>query len=375
MRRSFEKIAGKYGGTPFDYVWLSISWAKQNGHVPQTLNRTEAGREIPFWASEVLWNLTTDNNGGWRHNWRLLLAGLRDAEGTEEAPVVHTESIAAAHRLMNARKRGLSLEDATEMVNWMAGHGLIESPQRTTRTAAATSRVTRQPAKQPRGKGQKRQPKSPPRVPTTGKVKTRGIPFTIENPCTALHEQWWFTKYDTYKSRTPLCRWGGAYNKETCLWHPFGRSHIRCRGLCHHFPHAPPSTGRVNHPYAIGGETSRALKGADEVIHRNRIPGRLLRHLLKSAKKGTWFLDLCSGYQTNREVVEHANLTYIAVDIEEFFKLGPGPNAKTARADIVADLAEIDPEELLRQIEEKYGLSPDDLAFIWFSPPAKQTPR
>ena len=75
-------------------------------------------------------------------------------------------------------------------------------------------------------------------------------------------------------------------------------------------------------------------------------------------------MDLCSGYQTNREVVENANLIYIAVDIEEFFKLGPGPNAKTARADIVADLAEIDPEELLRQIKEKHGLSPDDLAFI-----------
>ena len=370
MRRSFEKIAGKYGGTPFDYVWLSISWAKLNGHVPQTLNRAENGREIPFWASEVLWSLTTDSDGDWRHSWRLLLAGLRDASGTDEAPVVHAESISASHRLMNARKRGLSLEGATEMVNWMAEQGLVESPQRKAQTTAATPRVARQLAKQPRGKGQKRQP---PRFPKIGKTKIRGTPFSIENPCTALHEQWWFTKYDTYKSKTALCRWGGACKKETCLWHPFGRTHIRCCGLCHPFPHGPPTTGQANHPYTIGGEMSRALKGADEVIHRNRIPGRLLRHLLKSAKKGTWFLDLCSGYQTNREVVENANLTCIAVDIEEFFKLGSGPNAKTARADIAADLADIDPEELLSQIEEKCGLSPDDLAFTPPSPRARQT--
>ena len=59
------------------------------------------------------------------------------------------------------------------------------------------------------------------------------------------------------------------------------------------------------------------------MIHRNRIPGRLLGYLLMFAKKGTWFLGLCSGYQANRKVVEEARLIYIAVDIEEFLNLAP----------------------------------------------------
>ena len=54
-----------------------------------------------------------------------------------------------------------------------------------------------------------------------------------------LHDQWWFKEYDKYKSKTDLCRWGGAYKKETCLWHPFGRTHVRCANLCRHFPDAP----------------------------------------------------------------------------------------------------------------------------------------
>ena len=115
-------------------------------------------------------------------------------------------------------------------------------------------------------------------------------------------------------------------------------------------------------------EQRRALKGAGEVIHRNRIPGRLLRHLLTFVTKGTWFLDLCSGYQTNRAVVEEAGLIYIAVDIEEFFKTGPG---RTAQASVVADLVEIDPEELLKRIKDECNQSPEDLAFIWFSPPCE----
>ena len=66
-----------------------------------------------------------------------------------------------------------------------------------------------------------------------------------------------------------------------------------------------------------------------------------------------------------------ACVVIIAVDIEKTFKLGSGPNAKTTWDDINADLAEIDSVELLNKIEEKYGFSPDDLAFIWFSPPCE----
>ena len=114
----------------------------------------------------------------------------------------------------------------------------------------------------------------------------------------------------------------------------------------------------------VGGEAPRALKGADETIHRNRIPGRFLVYLLTFVKKGTWFLDLCYGYQTNRKVVEEAELIYITWGITEFFQFGSDLHAKTAQAHAVADLTKIDPEALLRKITENRGHPPDDLAFI-----------
>ena len=48
MRHPIEKIDGTYGEAAFDYVWLARSRAKQKGNVPQTLNRTDGGREIPL---------------------------------------------------------------------------------------------------------------------------------------------------------------------------------------------------------------------------------------------------------------------------------------------------------------------------------------
>ena len=54
-----------------------------------------------------------------------------------------------------------------------------------------------------------------------------------------------------------------------------------------------------------------------------------------------------------------------------FYKLRSSPNAKTAQAHVVVDLTEIDPEALLRKITEKEEHLPEDLAFIWFSPPCE----
>ena len=172
-------------------------------------------------------------------------------------------------------------------------------------------------------------------------------------------------------SSTPLCRRGGAYKKETCIWNPVGRTHRVCACKCHHFPDGPPTKGRGSHPYTVGERSSKALKGPGEITHRNRFPARLLRHLLTHITKGGWFLDLYSGYQADREIVTMLGLRYVAVDIEKTFKLGPGSAARVATADVVADLAVIDPEDLLSIIEEKLNLSPDDLAFIWVPPPCE----
>ena len=69
--------------------------------------------------------------------------------------------------------------------------------------------------------------------------------------------------------------------------------------------------------------------------------------------------------------MEGAELRYVAVDIERTFRLGSGPHAATATADIVADLTQVDPEDLLDTIEAELGLKVKDLAFIWFSPPCE----
>ena len=51
-------------------------------------------------------------------------------------------------------------------------------------------------------------------------------------------------------------------------------------------------------------KADRALRGPGEITHRNRTPGRLLRHLLTHARRSGWFLDLCtrSGEQNSRRV-------------------------------------------------------------------------
>ena len=140
MRRAFERIAKECGGTAYTYTWMAIAWAKPKGHVPLTLNRTESGREVPFWASAVLRGLTEDEDD-WHRGRMLPLAGPHVSPGTNEAPVGNTDSISEAHRLMNARKRGLVLEGAVEMVNWVAGMGLLDSPRGKAKAAAAEARV------------------------------------------------------------------------------------------------------------------------------------------------------------------------------------------------------------------------------------------
>ena len=157
----------------------------------------------------MLWDVTQDTDGHWRQGLRLLLAGLRASSGTDEAPIVDTGSEVATHRLMHARKQGLGLEDAIEMVNWTVEQGLVESPQRAARaTVAKQIRITCEPAKRiKRGVSTRR----PPKVPAAEPAKVRRTPFTIENPCTMIHTQWWFKGYDKYKSKIDLCSWGGAY--------------------------------------------------------------------------------------------------------------------------------------------------------------------
>ena len=63
MRRTFERTIRKYGGTTYTYAWAAIAWTKQKGLVPRTLNRAENGRGVPSWASVVLWELSTEEDG------------------------------------------------------------------------------------------------------------------------------------------------------------------------------------------------------------------------------------------------------------------------------------------------------------------------
>ena len=94
---------------------MAIAWVKQAGHAPSTLHRTDSGVDTAFWASAILWDLAGEE-AGWHRNWRLLLDGLRASSAANGAPVGGMETISAAHRLMNARKPGLALDGAVEMV-------------------------------------------------------------------------------------------------------------------------------------------------------------------------------------------------------------------------------------------------------------------
>ena len=52
VHRTEEVLVKKHNGDPQTLRWLTIAWAKQEGLVPQTLNRTyRHGRDPPFWAS------------------------------------------------------------------------------------------------------------------------------------------------------------------------------------------------------------------------------------------------------------------------------------------------------------------------------------
>ena len=48
MRRTLDKVVTANDGNQYTYVWLAITWAKKKWHVPETLNRTKAGRDISF---------------------------------------------------------------------------------------------------------------------------------------------------------------------------------------------------------------------------------------------------------------------------------------------------------------------------------------
>ena len=195
MRRTLEKIVQKHGGPASTYTWAAIAWAKQKGHAPQTLNRTENGRDVPFWASAILWELSTEDDD-WHRGWRLLLSGLR-ASTEHDAPQGDADSIYAAYRLMNMRKQGLSSEDASAMADWMKTVGVTGPLQSTGES------TEKRPSAPPRPKASEASKRGPrprrPGVPPTGPVKIRKIPFTIENPSTMLQEQWWFKDYEKYK--------------------------------------------------------------------------------------------------------------------------------------------------------------------------------
>ena len=106
------------------------------------------------------------------------------------------------------------------------------------------------------------------------------LPSRTPRPCCMSSRG---SKYTTDTSHTPLYAAGGDYMKETCLWHPFGRFHIECGRKCHHFPHR--DNGQTRHPWSIGGRGANKLPGPMEVVHRNRIPARLLRHLIRMEGK------------------------------------------------------------------------------------------
>ena len=254
MRRTEETLASAHDTDRVTLRWLAIAWGKRTGFVHQGLNRHDLhGREIPYWTSAMLWDLQGDKPAPpWHQRWRAILAGLLARAGIETTPITDLATTREIYRaLSTARRTGdWPWEEALKTVNWMAAVGLLESSQMDDDNAEERPEPTQKAKKRRKG------PPPGPRLAT----KVRKIPFTMENPRSMLHRQDWCEKqYGRYLSFTPLCRWGGTYKKETCLWHPLGRTHLVCACKCHHFPDGVPPVGERQHRYTIAGKTGTAL--------------------------------------------------------------------------------------------------------------------
>jgi len=271
LRRTLDAHTAEHGGNTKDKTWLLIAWAQQNRHVPRTLERPDnTGDAIPFWISLTIRRAAArapsthpGAEGRWCEQWRLLYRAIMQRAGGQSIPVTNDLMIRGAWRSTHTRNQigcPAARDKAQDMINWMASTSLLQSPHRRTGEA-----LQEPPA---RGGGSAC---PPPRAATcTRKSPPRGIPFTIENPKTMLYGQRWFQQYNRYLSFTPLCRWGGAYKKDTCLWHPFGRFHIECGRKCHHFSRPDASRegddNQTRHPWSIGNEAYRKLSGPMEIV-------------------------------------------------------------------------------------------------------------
>ena len=132
MRRTEETLASSVHGTDRGTLrWMTIAWGKQNGQVSQDLNRTDKhGNEIPYWVSEMLWNL----QGGkpaplWHRRWRSILTGLLARVGIESA-TEHLLHDRGASDIMRAGREGTVHPCEALPSGYTPKHGLHQGPER-----------------------------------------------------------------------------------------------------------------------------------------------------------------------------------------------------------------------------------------------------
>ena len=123
MRRTEDRLATTYKCDRATIRWLAIAWAKQVGHVPPSLNRTDRhGREIPFWVTDIMWDLREGpQQEPWHTRRRWLLSGILEATGAENIPITDRTTVKALYKSMRVGRGGnadWTWADAADTTNW-----------------------------------------------------------------------------------------------------------------------------------------------------------------------------------------------------------------------------------------------------------------
>lgn len=191
--------------------------------------------------------------------------------------------------------------------------------------------------------------------------------WVLENPNGSLRRQLYMHCMRDKMHTVDYCKYGHPIQKRTNFWtnmpwHP----RLKCKKDCEWFLRPNCRTGR--HQVSIGGHGGMGLSPK----LKNNIPHQLLDELLRvamahsdlSGKGRPWVLDLFSGYQSLRSVVEAHGLIYKSVDIQGQF--GDG---------IVTDLEADFMDHTIPSVIQALGMDPDSLVLIWLSPPCQTFSR
>ena len=185
--------------------------------------------------------------------------------------------------------------------------------------------------------------------------------WVMENPHGALRKQLYMHCMRSNMRIVDYCKYDHPIQKRSNFWTNMPwKPRLLCQKDCRYLQ----ENHTRRHQLTIGGKHTLTHQ------MKNKIPLLLLDELLRcaiahvdmSARKTPWVLDLFSGYQSLREVVESHGLVYRSVDIEPYFG-----KDKQICTDLPVDFM----DHTIPSVIEALGMEADDLVLIWLSPPCQ----